>query len=107
MDNMVLVLVVALYAFFSYCLLVIARKTDTDGGWMAWVPVLQLYLMCKVAHLSGWMMLLMFVPIVNVVFAVVLMMKIAEATQKPSWVGVLTVVPVVGMFVLPYLAFSN
>ena len=107
MDNLMLLLVVALYVFFSYCLLVIARKTDTDGGWMAWVPVLQLYLMCKVAGLPGWTVLLMLVPIVNLVFMIYLMMKVAEATQKPGWVGVLSVVPVVGMFVFPYLAFSN
>jgi len=34
-------------------LLIIARKSNTPGGWMAFVPVANVYLMCQIGRCSA------------------------------------------------------
>ena len=43
------VLYLAVYAFGAYCLMTIAKKLGSNETWMAWVPVLNFYLMCRLA----------------------------------------------------------
>jgi len=104
---MSLVFMVAIYAFFAVCLQTIAKKTETEKDWMAWVPFLNLVLLLKVANKPMWWIVLFFIPIVNFVSAIVIMMSVAERREKPSWVGALVVIPFFGVAVIPYLAFSS
>ena len=97
----------AIYAFFAICLQTIAKKTDTENPWMAWVPVMNLILLLTVAKKPMWWIVLFLIPVVNVVAAVLIMMSVAERREKPSWVGALVVIPLFGTLVIPYLAFSS
>ena len=95
------------YVWMALCLQIIARKTDTPNKWLAWIPIANIYLMCKVAGKPGWWTVLFFVPIANIVFAILVWMKIAEARNQPGWLGILTIIPI-GNFVIPgILAFSD
>lgn len=77
MDNLFSVIIfIAFYVYFSYSLQVIADKTNTEDSWMAWVSIVNLYLLCRI---SG----------------------------KPGWVGILWVIPVVGVIIPGYLAFTD
>lgn len=49
----------------------------------------------------------MLVPLVNIVVMVILWMRMAEARSKPSWWGLLTLIPLVSLVVPGYLAFSD
>ncbi len=84
-----------------------ARKTNTPNGWMGWVPILNVYLLCKIAGKPGWWLLLFLIPIVNIIFVLLVWMGAAEARGKPAWVGLLIIIPVVSFFVPGYLAFSS
>jgi hypothetical protein len=95
------------YAFMAITLQMIAGKTGTSDAWMAWVPVLNVYLMCKIAGKPGWWVLLFFIPFVNVVATVMVWMGIAEARQKPAWLGVLMLVPIANIVIPVHLAFSE
>ncbi len=97
----------AFYVYFSYCLMVIGRKTGQRELWMAWVPIVQILLMCNVAGKPWWWLLLCLIPCVNVVIGILLWMGIAQARGKPSWWGILTLVPCVNLIVPAYLAFSD
>ena len=103
----ILVLALAVYVYLAVCLQVLAKKTGTEQGWMGWVPILNLYLFCKLGGKPGWWVLLFFVPFVNVFFGVIIFMAIAEARGKPYWWGILIVVPLVRALVPGYLAFSG
>lgn len=95
------------YVWMALCLQIIARKTNTPNTWLAWIPIANIYLMCKVAGKPGWWTVLFFIPIANIVFAILVWMKIAEARNQPGWLGILTIIPV-GNFVIPgILAFSD
>jgi len=98
---------VAIYAFFAICIQTLAKKTETENAWMAWVPVLNMVLLLNVAGKPTWWIVLFFIPIVNFVMAIMVMMSVAERVEKPSWVGALVVVPFFGTLVIPYLAFSS
>jgi len=95
------------YAYFAYSIQIIARKTNTENEWFAWIPVLNVYLLCKIADKPGWWVILLVIPLVNTVFCILIWLAIAKARGKPEWLGVLSIIPPVN-FVLPgYLAFSD
>jgi hypothetical protein len=102
------------YAFFAYCLQLIASKTQVENRWFAWVPILNLILMCDIAQKPRWwaaLFLLSIIPIVGpiitMVISAILWMKIAEKRGRPAWLGILTVLPLVNFFIYGYLAFTD
>ena len=98
---------IAIYAFSAFCLQTIARKTDTEHGWLAWIPIANIYIMCKIGGKPGWWTILFFIPIVNIVFLVIVWMGMAEARDKNKWLGLLSIVPIGNLVFLGYLAFSE
>ncbi|MBX7149872.1 hypothetical protein K1X76_12445 [bacterium] len=96
-----------LYVYFSLCLMKIAQKTNTPNAWMAWIPIVNIVLILQIAKQPMWWIILLLIPFVNIVMSIIVWMKIAEARGKPGWVGVLLIVPVAGLFVPGYLAFTD
>lgn len=48
-----LILYILIYIYFAYTLMIIANKTNTENLWYAWIPIVNLYLMCKIADKVG------------------------------------------------------
>jgi len=96
-----------LYAYMAMCLQRIAKKTATPKGWLAWIPFANLYLSCKIARKPGWTTLFFFIPILNIVMAIIVSMGIAKARGKPGWLGLLAFVPVANLILPAYLALSR
>ncbi|MDD5569129.1 MAG: DUF5684 domain-containing protein [Candidatus Pacebacteria bacterium] len=97
----------ALYIYMAISLQVIAKKTGTSNEWMAWVPILNILLMINIAQKPWWWIFLFLIPIVNLVIAIIIFMAIAERRGKPNWVGLLIIVPIVGIAIPGYLAFYD
>jgi len=97
----------ALYIYLALSLQVLAKKTNTPNGWLAWIPIANIFLMLQIAQKPLWWFVLLLIPIVNIVIGIVIWMKIAERRGKPSWLGVLLIVPVIGIAIPGYLAFSD
>ena len=97
----------AAYAYMGITLQTIASKTGTPDGWLAWIPVANVYLMCKIAGKPTWWVVLFFVPFVNIIMSVLVWMGIAEARQKQAWLGVLMIIPIANLIVPAHLAFSD
>jgi len=95
------------YLWVAFCLQQIASKTDIPNGWLAWIPIANLYLLCKIAGRSGWWTLAFFVPLLNIVIVVMWWWSIAEKRNKPGWLGILMIIPVVSLIVVGILAFSE
>lgn len=98
---------VLIYLYFGITLMVIARKTNTPNSWMAWIPIANLFLMCKIGRRSYGCVPLLLIPIVNLVVVAILWMSIAEAREQPSWIGALILIPGIGLLIPLYLAFSK
>lgn len=98
---------IACYVYMAIALMMIAKKTNTPNVWMAWVPIANIILMLQIAKKPIWWIILLLVPLVNVIIAIIVWMKIAEARGKPNWWGILLIVPGVNLIVPGYLAFSK
>ncbi len=102
------ILSLVIYLFFAWCLYLICKKCQVENAWLAWIPIVQIVPMVQAGGKPlWWILIIIFVPLVNIVFSVLLWMAISERRGKPSWVGILTIVPIVNLFVLPYLAFAK
>lgn len=97
-----------LYVYMAWCLMVIAQKTGHgDSAWMAWIPIINIFLMLMVGNKPAWWIILLFIPIVNLIIAVITWMGIAEARGRESWWGILIFIPGVNLIVPAVLASGD
>jgi len=101
------IIFLVMYVYVALALQTIATKTNTENAWLAWIPVVNIILMCNIAKKPVWWIILCLIPLVNIVIFVMLWMGIAEARGKPNWWGILMIVPVVSLIVPGYLAWSD
>jgi uncharacterized membrane protein len=102
-----LIVGVAAYVYTSLALQTIAKKTNTENAWWAWVPILNIVLMLNIAKKPIWWFILCLIPFVNIIIIIIVWMAIAEARGKPSWWGILLIIPVVNIIVPGYLAWAD
>jgi Family of unknown function (DUF5684) len=101
------VVALAAYVYSSLALQTIAKKTNTENAWLAWVPIVNIVLMNNIAKKPTWWFVLWLIPFVNLVIMIIVWMAIAEARGKPNWWGILLIVPMVNIIVPGYLAWSD
>jgi len=53
-----------------------------EPGWAAIIPFYNLYVLFKITWGNGWKFLLLLIPIANIVFAIITMVKLAKAFGK-------------------------
>ena len=102
-----LIVGLAFYVYIALVLQTIAKKTGTANDWLAWIPIANLILMLNVAKKPVWWVVLFFIPLVNIVMAIIVWMGVAVARGKPDWWGILMIVPVANLIVPGYLAWSD
>jgi hypothetical protein len=95
------------YVYHALALQTIATKTNTENGWLAWIPIANLILMLNIAKKPIWWIILFFILLVGFVMIVLVWMGIAEARNKPNWWGILIIVPVANIIVPGYLAWAD
>lgn len=99
-----LVFGIAFYIYLGITLSILARKTGTAGAGMAWVPILNMLLMCRIARKSGAFVLLFFVPLVNFVAIAMVWMSIARVRGKSPILGLLVLLPPINLLVPAMMA---
>ncbi len=102
-----LIFCAAIYVYMALALKTIAEKTNTENSWLAWIPIANVILMLNIAKKPIWWIILFFIPMVNMVIAILVWIGVAEARQKPSWWGILAIVPVLNLIVPGYLAWAD
>ena len=110
----ILIFAVAAYIYGATCLQMIAKKTNQGPDWHAWVPIMNLMLLCRVAAVPYIWLLLFFAALIPFVgplcgagFSAFIWYKVAVVLKKPSWIGFLAAIPLVNFIVMGYFAFSN
>src|SRR5260370_18218503 len=78
--------------FLAIMILVIAGVWKTfvkagQPGWGAIIPIYNAYLLCKIAGRPGWWVLLFFIPLVNVIIAIIVSIDIAKNFGKGAGFG--------------------
>ena len=108
------ILFLAMYIYLAVALMTIAKKTKTPNGWLAFIPIANVYLMTQIAGLPAWYTLAVLLPIIPwlgslamLVAIVFFWWKIAEAIKRPGWWGVLVVVPIVNLVIIGIMAWGK
>jgi hypothetical protein len=95
------------YLFFCYCYMLICKKAGDEPGIMIWIPILQVFPLFRAAGMSGWYVLGMLLPFINIIISIMWCFKIVSARGKsPVW-AVLMILPFTNLIALLYLAFSG
>ena len=76
-----------------------------EPGWAAIVPIYNAYILCKTAGKSGWWVLLLIIPLVNLVAWIIISIGLAKSFGKGAGFGL--GVAILGFIFLPILAFGN
>jgi hypothetical protein len=97
----------AVYVYISYSTQVIARKLATPHGWFAWVPILNLFLIAKLANWSYWMVIALIIPLVNIVVSAFAWKNIAVRRGHSPWWGLGMIIPIVNLIGPGYIAFVD
>lgn len=102
-----LLFMVAMYLYFGFTMMKMAQKTGHgDSGWWGFIPIMNIFLVMKMAQKPGWWFLLCLVPFVNIVVFAILFIEVAKACQQsPVW-GFLVLIPLINFVALGVLAFS-
>jgi hypothetical protein len=95
------------YVFGAICLMTLGNKLAYKNSWMAWVPVLNIYMMCELAEKPAWWLILFFIPGVNIVMAIIVWIRILERRGRPTWWILMFFIPVVNIIFMAMLAFSE
>lgn len=105
---LVLLFLVFVLAFlFCYPVFLIAKKTGTPYPYFAFIPILNLYLLCKIAGRPAWWVIMYILPFLNLIIDIIVWVDIAKVRQKPMWLGILSVVPILNLCMIWYVALSD
>ncbi len=76
------ILFVLAVAVFSIVIMWRIFEKAGEHGWAAIIPFYQNYVLFKITWGQGWLFLLLFLPIVNIVTCIITMIKLAKAFDK-------------------------
>lgn len=91
------------YMLLCFPLMRIAHRLKASG-WMAWIPILQIFLILRIANKSSVWFLFFFFPGINLLTFLFAWMSIARRLERSHWLGYLMLVPGVNVLTLWYLA---
>ena len=91
----VVLLYLAVIVFYIYCMWRIYEKADKPG-WTSIIPVYNVLVQLEIIGRPWWWLLLMFVPVVNFVIGIILMLDLAKVFGKSSSFAI-------GLIFLPFI----
>lgn len=101
------IIALAYYLFAYFCYKRICQKCGANPGILIWIPFAHFIPLLEVAQMPVWTIVLLFIPLVNVVWLIWLFAKLCVARGKSGWLVILLFVPIANLIFLPYLAFSE
>lgn len=90
-----------------YVLLVVAMwkvyEKANQPGWLSIIPIVNLYVLFKIAWGNGWLCLLMLIPVVNIVVDFIMNWKLVKAFGKGVGTFLLAIfLPPVALLILGF-----
>ncbi len=114
-TGVILFIGLAVYIYTALVLMTIAKKTETEYPWLAWIPFANLYLMTQIANVPWWTFLIViaasFIPFAGQLIVMGMLIwwwwRIAEERAKPGWLSLLMLIPIVNFIIMGVLAWSD
>lgn len=74
-------------------------------GWACIIPIYNYYTFCKVAGRPGWWVILAFIPLVNIIVGIIVLIDVAKAFGKGTGFGLGLII--LGFLFFPILGFGS
>jgi len=103
----IIIIALGFYIFNCFCYKKICEKCGHQPGALIWIPLVHFIPLIQAAGMPVWTIVLMFVPLVNFIFLIVLFAKLCVARGKSGWLVILMFIPLANLVFIPYLAFSE
>jgi hypothetical protein len=109
----ILILVwLAVYVYSAFCLMKMADRLGVENSWFAFIPFLNIWLLCQMGDRDNTWFILMLVfsfccGIVTAVMAILIFMDVAEKLGFENYWGILLIIPIFNFYVLYKLAFTE
>ncbi len=88
------------YLLFCFLLFRLSKKANLENAWLAFVPIIQVFLYLKLAKVSGWWFLGLFIPFVNLGIMVWVCIKLAHNFGEKKGFGVLFLLPPISFWAM-------
>jgi hypothetical protein len=98
---------ILVYVFAAIGLTMLSARLGMRGGWMAWVPILNLYLLCRMARSSAAWILPALIPVIGLAALSYLGGRVASRLRRPVIVGVMFGMPFIGALLPIALALGS
>ena len=96
------------FVYFAYAQFVCAKKCGNAGNaYLAFIPVVNLVLLCQMAKKPMWWCVLLFVPLVNIVIYTIMWIEVAKQCGHGGIWGFLAVVPLINFIAFGILAWGK
>jgi len=98
----------AIYCYVSYAQYKIAQKVGcSDQAWWAWIPILGLFLLAKMAGKPWYWALLCVIPIICLAAWALMWVEVAKSAGHSGVWGVLMLIPFLSFVAIGVMAFSG
>jgi hypothetical protein len=109
-----LILGIAIYIYAAIALMTIAKKTGTPNGWLAFIPIANIYLVTQMAGQNGLWTLIVLAPLIPfigqiamIVVMIWLFWIVVEKIKFPGWTSLLLLIPIVNLVMLGVWAWAK
>lgn len=99
------ILWILIFLFFGYCMYRLFQKAGIENAWMGFIPILNYIPLMQMAKKPTWWVILLFIPLVNIVIAVNVWMRVSKAFGKSDLFGIAMIF--LSFILLPMLAFGS
>ncbi|HLP79905.1 MAG TPA: hypothetical protein VK158_04680 [Acidobacteriota bacterium] len=103
----------AAYIYSAIAYMTIAKKLKVENGWLAFIPIANIYLLCKMAKVNPlWTLavLIAWIPVINLAALagfVYLHYSIFEQRKYNGWLSLLMLVPLANLIILGIVAWKD
>lgn len=106
-SDFIIIAGLILYAWLTCCLYRIAVKVGMHNASLAFIPLVNMMLICAMIDKPAWFAILFFIPVVGFFWSIIVWMRLSEAVGHSQWWGLAMLLPVFNLAIPGYLAFSR
>lgn len=99
----ILLLLIAFYIYGAMAWMTIAKKLNYKYPWLAWIPIANFAMILQLGNYHWAFVLLLFVPIVNLAFVVLMIVATWRVYEKRGYPGALSLVGLAS--IIPFIGF--
>lgn len=70
------IFIVVMYVISVYPLYIMAKKANLKNKWLMWIPIINTFKLYNIAGISGWFVLLTFIPFIGWVIPIIVLYKV-------------------------------